>query len=407
MEKTEPNLREAVERVMRMMAIPGCSGEEGQIMRFITDELRIAGLPHSAMRFDPVHQRCGIGEVGALVVKLPGTAGRTREPRRMLMAHVDTVPLCSGCKPVIRGRRGNRGQWIRSANPATALGADNRSGATAILTAALTILRNKLPHPPLIFLWTVQEEVGLRGVRHLSLAPLGRPALAFNFDGSTPLRLTIGATGGYRVKIDVEGLASHAGMHPELGVSAITVAALAIADLQRRGWLGLVKKGGGRGNNRTGTANVGVIQGGKATNVVTSHVGLAAEVRSHDRQFRKTMLRHVIHAFKKAAGQVKNVAGVSGKVLFDAHLDYESFRLKPTEPCVRAAQQTIRQVTGRAAELTIINGGLDANWMSARGIPTVSLGAGGHGAHTVDETLNIREFQQACRIATRLGVGNF
>ncbi len=387
-------MKTSIDRVMKMMAIPGRSGEEGPIMRFIMDELAGAGLPKSAMRFDPVHRRCGIGEIGALVVKLSGATGRTREPRRLLMAHVDTVPLCVGCKPV------RRGGWIRSANSATALGSDNRSGAAAVLTAAATILKDKLPHPPLTFPWTVQEEVGLRGVRHMSIAPLGKPVLAFNFDGSTPARLTIGATGAYRMMIEVQGIASHAGMHPELGASAINITALAISELHKGGWLGLVKKG-----NRSGTANVGVIQGGEATNVITPCVTLRAEVRSHDKRFRAVMLKQVTSAFEKAARQVRNVAGSTGKVRFDIQHDYESFRLKENDACVREAAGAVRSVIGREPELVVVNGGLDANWMTERGIPTVSLGAGGHGAHTVDEALNIKEFEQACGIALCLAGG--
>ena len=102
-----------------------------------------------------------------------------------------------------------------------------------VLFAALEVLRRGLPHPPLDFLWTVQEEIGLYGARYGSLGLLGKPALAFNFDGGTIDKVAIGATGGYRMHIHVTGLASHAGVAPEEGISAITMAALAIARLHR------------------------------------------------------------------------------------------------------------------------------------------------------------------------------
>jgi len=141
--------------LMRMLAIPGPSGHERKIIEFIASRLRRGGVPGSAIITDSAHRRSPLGgEIGNLIVKLPGTV---RQPRRMLVAHVDTVPICVGAKPV------RRGGWIESAKANTGLGADNRSGAAVILSAVLHILKHKLPHPPLTLLFTVQEEVGLRG----------------------------------------------------------------------------------------------------------------------------------------------------------------------------------------------------------------------------------------------------
>ena len=121
-------------------------------------------MPASRLRHDSAARRGPFGgEVGNLILKLPGTM---KGPRRLLMAHIDTVPICVGSRPVRRGRR------VVSANPATGLGADNRSGAAAILLTALEIVRRQLPHPPLTFLWTVQEEVGLVGARYVDMAKL-------------------------------------------------------------------------------------------------------------------------------------------------------------------------------------------------------------------------------------------
>ncbi len=149
------------------------------------------------------------------------------------------------------------------------------------MSTALAILRHHLPHPPLTFFWPIQEEIGLYGARHADVKLLGNPKLAFNWDGGTAEKLSVGATGGYRMEIEVEGLASHAGSAPELGVSAIAIASLAISRLHEEGWHGQIVKG-----KRRGTSNVGVIRGGEATNVVTERVQLKAEARSHDPKFR-------------------------------------------------------------------------------------------------------------------------
>lgn len=388
MNTAEPDLAAAIALVTEMMAIPGQSGEEQAIVDYVLKALREAGLPDSAVKFDTAHRRSPYGgQVGNMIIKLPGTV---RAPRRMLMAHLDTVPICVGCKPVRKGDR------IVSALPNTGLGADDRAGSAVVLTAALEILRNKLPHPPLTLLLCVQEEVGLQGVRNISIGALGKPQLVFNFDGGAATKLTIGATGCYRLAIEIAGIASHAGVAPQDGVSAVTIASLAIARLHENGWLGKVEKG-----QRTGTSNVGVVQAGNATNVVTPHASLLAEARSHNPAFRKKLLQAICDEFEKAAKSVKNAAGQTGSVKFESRLDYESYKLSKSEPCVKEAAEAIRSL-GKVPEFAIANGGLDPNWMVAYGFPTASMGAGQENFHTVNEALNIEEFSLACRIGLRL-----
>lgn len=379
---------EALKLVMDMMAIPGRPGEEAGIMDFIRGKLLDAGLPASALTTDDAHRRSPLGgQVGNLIVKLPGTV---RGPRRMISAHVDTVPICVGSRPV------RRGKLVVNANKKAGLGGDDRAGAAVVLAAALDIVRHNLPHAPLTFLWTIEEEAGLLGARHVRVAKLGKPQLAFNFDGGSPAILKIGATGGYRMTIEIEGLASHAGNRPEEGVSAIAIASVAIADLVKNGWHGLIQKDG-----KTGTSNVGVIAGGEATNVVTDHVRLRAEARSHDPKFRERIVKEIEAAFKRAAGAIRNTAGKCGRVVIDGQFDYEAFRLAVDEPCVVAASSAV-EAEGLTPKLGITNGGLDANWLTAHGIPTVTLGCGQRNIHTTTEELDIAEFQQARRIALRL-----
>jgi tripeptide aminopeptidase len=303
------------------------------------------------------------------------------------------VPICVGSRPVLKNG------FVESADPKTGLGADDRAGAAVVLCTALELVERKLPHPPITFLWTVQEEIGLYGARHVRLSQLGRPRLAFNFDGGSPYKLTIGATGGYRLKITIEGIASHAGGAPEQGVSAIAIAAHAIADLDRRGWHGAIEKG-----KQRGTSNVGVIQGGAATNVVTDHVEIRAEARSHSTSFRRRIVREIENAFHTAAASVKNVFDDAGKAVIEGRLDYESFKLSHKEPCVLVADAAVRSIGGEPVPF-VCDGGLDANWMTVHGIPTVTLGCGQLFQHTVREKLDVAAFLDACRIGLRLATG--
>jgi len=384
----EPDLASSLGLVMQLLEIPGLSGREGLVSEYIQTKLLEAGASAGAIRSDNAHKKTPIkGDVGNLIFKLPGTRPG---PRRLLMAHMDTVPICLGARPV------RRGQWIESADKRTGLGADDRAGVAVVLGTALEILRRDLPHPPLTFFWPVQEEVGLHGVRHAQVGLLGKPKLAFNWDGGAADKITVGATGGYRMAIQAEGLASHAGNAPEHGVSAIAIAGLAIADLVRGGWHGDIRQG-----EKLGTSNIGAIHGGEATNVVTDHLDLKAEARSHDPKFRLQIVRAIESAFKQAAKSVRSSSGVTGKVTFDGQLDYESFRLADDEPCVLAAEVAIRSI-GVEPFRAISNGGLDANWLTAHGIPTVTLGCGQSQVHTTSEKLDIAAFEQACRIGLRI-----
>ncbi len=379
---------QALDLVMRLMAVPGKSGEEGGVVELIRKELKKAGADLSQVRTDDTPKRSPLGgQVGNLVFTLPGTLPA---PRRMLMAHMDTVPLCVGSRPV------RKGAFVHSADKATGLGADDRAGCAVLLNTAVEILRRRLPHPPLTFFWPVQEEVGLFGAHHGDLSLLGKPKLAFNWDGGPAEKLTIGATGAFRMQITVHGLAAHAGNCPERGVSAVTIASLAIADLHQSGWLGLVMRDGTRG-----TSNVGVVHGGAATNVITDRLDLRAECRSHDPKFRKEILAAFRAAFEKAAASVSSTSGKAGKVKFEQRLDYDSFLLADDEPCVLEAERAVAAV-GLAPIRAVSNGGLDANWLSARGIPTVTLGCGQQNVHTVSEQLDVKAFLNACRIGLQL-----
>jgi len=308
----------------------------------------------------------------------------------MLMAHIDTVPICVGCKPVVKGK------LIRSADPTTGLGGDDRAGAAVLLATLLDIVKQNLSHPPLTFLWCVQEEIGLFGARHVDVKKLGAPAMAFNFDGSKPSNVTIGATGAYRMNIRIEGIPAHAGVHPEDGVSAITIASLAIAQLHQEGWLGLIEK-----RSQRGTSNVGIIHAGNATNVITELATLRAEMRSHDQKFRKQILTAYQNAFKSAAKSLTNAKGKRGKVAFEVSLDYDSFALTTDEPAVTLATSALT-ACDLTPNFTISNGGLDANWMTKHSIPTVSFGCGQHDIHTNNEYLDLPEFFKGCEIAGHL-----
>jgi tripeptide aminopeptidase len=384
----EPNLDRALALAMELMAVPGPSCQEGAITEVVRAKLLSAGAPATTITTDTAHKRSPAGgETGNLIVKLPGTF---RAPRRMLMAHLDTVPLCVGCVPE------RRDKYIESANPETGLGADNRSGVAAVLTAATEILEHNLPHPPLTFLFTVQEELGLFGSRFVQTSKLGRPAMAWNWDGRGPHRITLAATGGETIDIRVHGIASHAGGAPERGASAIAIAARAIDNLVQNGWHGEIQRG-----RSYGTCNFGTIRGGEATNVVPDLVEIKAECRSYDKRLRERIVKEIRRAFDWAAKSIRTNKGECGRVEIAADTEYESFKLSPKSSSVRVAETAIRSL-GMEPELLTTQSALDANWINFHGIPTATLGAGQVLGHTKEECLDIAQFEMGCRVALRL-----
>src|SRR5216683_1249617 len=325
---------EAIARLMRFLAVPGVTGHEKAIGQDVVDTLIEAKVPRQAIVFDDANKEIPLPtETGNLIVNLPGTRSGAR---RMFMTHLDTVPLCAGAEPI---RKGNR---IVAAGP-TALGGDNRTGVACLVNLAATLIERQLSHPPLTLLFTVREESGLWGARFVKPSDLGHPVEAYNVDGRSASEFTVGAVGADRWEVEILGRASHAGVHPEQGISATMVAALAMQHIHKAGWFGLIHQ-----NGKRGTSNVGVFGGkdgqsaGEATNVVTDYALIKGESRSHDSRFVKKITAAYKEAFRRAAGQVRDDRGRAAKVRFQSRLDYYPFRLDDDAPVVRHALAAAR-----------------------------------------------------------------
>ena len=226
----------------------------------------------------------------------------------------------------------------------------------------------------------------------MELDRLGNPEIGFNIDSGAPHVVIIGATGADRWQVDVHGKSSHAGVHPEHGISAALIASRAVADVAARGFFGKIELPAG-----SGTSNIGRMAGGEASNQVTDHVFVSGESRSHDKAFLSRITAAWRDAFEQAARSVTSSAGQCGRIEFRAETDYEAFEMPKDSPPVELAAERVRAVLGVEAEYLVANGGLDANYLNAKGLPTVTLGAGQHNPHTVDEYVDVQEYLDGCR----------
>lgn len=385
--------KEAEARLLRFLAVEGITGQEAAIAQEVVQALVEGGVPRRAIRFDTAHEQIPLPTPeGNLIVQLPGTRPG---PRRLFMTHLDTVPLCAGAKPVRQ-----KGRIVPAGK--TALGGDNRTGVAVLVTLAATLLRQKLPHPPLTLLFTVREESGLWGARFVDRDMLGEPVEGYNVDGRSAEEITIGAVGAERWEVEIFGRAAHAGAHPEQGISATAAAALGLARVVEKGWFGKVARDG-----KQGTSNVGSFGGhdgksaGDATNVVTDYVHIRGEARSHERRFIRTITRAYQAAFQQAAAEVRDHRGRKARVRFQSRLDYYPFRMKSSTPVVRHALDAGARI-GLKPDLRISNGGLDANWLVRHGIPTITFGAGQNNIHTIEEYVDLAAFADGCRLALSL-----
>lgn len=381
------NTLQAEKNLFELLKIPGLSGRERPVADYLRSALRAAGCEPDWIMEDDAHTRIPRDfEMGNLIVKLPGTL---TGPRLMFSGHMDTVPLVRGVQPQKEGNR------IVSQGD-TALGADNRTACAAMLTLVQTLLQHQLPHPPITLLFTVGEEIGLFGAKEVNPEDLGHPALGFNIDSGDPCRAIIGAIGAHRWQVEIKGISAHAGVHPEHGVSAALIAARAIAAIAEKGYFGLIEKDG-----KAGTSNVGVIQGGEASNQVTDLVKVTGESRSHDPEFLMEITRVIQTCFEEAAASVTNHQAKAGKIRFSYQADYHAFRMAEDHPVVQATSRALARL-GMDCKPEVTNGGLDANFLNVKGIPTVTLGAGQHNPHTVDEYADLDEYLSCCRLLLQI-----
>jgi len=380
----------ALDDLLELIPIPGPPGSESLVAAHLREKLMAMGIPETSITTDNAQDQSEYGgDMGNLIVTLDGHG---RGDRWMFSTHMDTVPGAVGTEPRIVG------DVIESGVEGKALGGDNRAGCALLLQVARSFVNLKNNHRPVTLVFFVQEEVGLVGARGMDLEKLGKPmpALCFNFDGGPPDELVTSVIGTERFNIRIEGIAAHAGARPEQGVSAATVASVAIAALERDGWNGRIQRPEGEGS-----ANIGTMEGGTGTNVTMPALHILAEARSHSPAFRQTIIDTWKAAFERACAATINEAGNHGQVTFSPGPTYEPFALPDSAPVVDAVQKAA-QHAGVETRCVVNNGGMDSNWIVAHGIPSVTLGVGQSNAHTPEEQLDLKRFRTACKIATRL-----
>lgn len=314
------------------------------------------------------------GNAGNVIGFLPGNTPGA--PTLMLSAHLDCVEPCGGVEPqLVDGVITSRG--------ATVLGGDDKSGVAAILEALRVVREQRLAHGPIQVVFTVAEEGGLNGSKHIDRSLL-KADFGYILDSSgQPGKIIICAPGQNSIKVVVRGKTAHAGLAPEQGVNAIVVAGKALAELKQ-----------GRIDPET-TANVGKISGGMATNIVPDYVEIACEARSRNEQKLDAQTKSMVETFEQV------VKAQGGQAEITVSKAYGPYVLDEAMPVVALAKQAAEAV-GLPVSLEGTGGGSDANFFNTYGIPSAVLGTGMSKVHTTDEFITEADLYNTARLVLSL-----
>jgi tripeptide aminopeptidase len=365
-----PSRDRLAELFVELVRIPSPSRGERKVADAVIGTLETLGVAvcedetAAAIKGDCGNLYCVVGEEGDT-------------PCLAIGAHLDTVTPPDCIDPVldVEGVFRNACGGI--------LGADDKVAIAALLHATELLLRSGRPFPAYELFFTVCEEQGLVGAKHLGEGSLRSP-IAVVLDSSGPVGgIVTRAPSQKIIRARFKGRAAHAGLEPELGRSAIQAAARAVAAMSL-----------GRLDGET-TANIGTIKGGVATNVVPEVCELEGECRGHDEKRLADVSAAMVDAIQQAA--VETGVDVEVNLVHEFHsfsLDEDSALVAMTKAAMSSA--------GLVPRLLTAGGGSDANVLNARGIPTVNLDAGMMRVHSAEENLALDELEKLCEVALQL-----
>jgi tripeptide aminopeptidase len=358
-----------LELFLELAALRSPSGEERAVADVVSAYVRDLGL-----EVDEDEAGAAVGStIGNLYTRLEPTAEGVPI---FLCAHLDTVPPDGSLEPVV-----DEGV-VRNAG-GTILGADDKSAVAVMLEATRRVLAENRPHAGIELLFTPKEEVGLLGAAAFDHTRL-HAQLGYVYDQAAPIgEIILGAPYSQAMQVRFHGRASHSGMYPEEGRSAIAAAARAIADLR----LGRI--------DDESTANVGTIQGGTAGNIVPEWCSFDAEARSHDERKLADLVQEMLETFAFAASLADCEVETSVKK------SYRGYRFKRDDPVVRLAATALER-SGHPPTYGLSGGAADANVFNERGLPCLNLANGMTSIHTADEHIAVDDLDAMVEVTLAL-----
>jgi tripeptide aminopeptidase len=322
------------------------------------------------------------GNVGNVIAHFSGTA--LNAAPLLLSAHMDTVVPGEGIAPIRDGD-------ILRTDGRTVLGGDDKSGVAIICEALRVIKETRLPCSDVDVVFTICEEAGLIGAKCLDVSKL-RARTGLVLDSDSVGFLFTKAPAANRMEFRVHGLEAHAGVCPEKGINAIQVASEGIAQMSL-----------GRIDHET-TANIGVVEGGMAVNIVPNQVILRGEARSHSEEKLDRQTEHMRRCLEQAAA--RHVLELDGKrhtakVESKIERDYDRMVVPDSAPIVKLVHAAAKNLSLEVKTLAT-GGGCDANVLNQKGLVVANLSTGMREIHTVNEWLDLNDLHLSARIVLEI-----
>ena len=372
------NKKRLAETFLTLVSIDSPSREEGAMAAHVKN---IFSVELGADVFEDLSSNETGSQCGNVIARM---RGKESVPPLFFNAHLDTVEPGRGVEPVLED-----GVFRSRSN--TVLGGDDKAAVAILIEVARLLKERNMEHGTLEFLFTVCEEIGLLGAKALDVSLLEARS-GYALDSTDTGTLINQAPAAIRFNIRVKGRAAHAGINPENGINAIQIASTALSQVS----LGQV--------DEDTTTNVGIIQGGNATNIVPDTVDIQGEVRSHDpdrlRQVQDAILgtfhRVIMEERKRRqeAGERLDLPAVQTEVMDD----YPMMCVAPDHPLVVTAFEAADALGGRPLCLERTGGGSDANVLNGKGIATVIMGIGMQKVHTIDEYISLDDMVQTAEL---------
>lgn len=357
------NEQRLLDEFFELVQIDSETKHEGTIVTILKEKMEALGFD---VIEDDTKVETGHG-AGSLIATLKGTVEEA-DPI-YFTCHMDTVVPGKGIKPELR-----EDGYIYS-DGTTILGADDKAGIAALFEMAKVLKESGMPHGDIQFIITAGEESGLVGAKAMDASLLkAKYGYAVDSDGKVGGIVTAAP---YQAKLwtTIHGKTAHAGVAPEKGVSAITIAAKSVAAMSL-----------GRIDSET-TANIGRFEGGQATNIVCDEVKILAEARSINETKLNKQTAHMMETFEKTA------AAMGGHAETDLQLMYPGFSFSEEDEVVQTAMHAISNI-GRTPKLMTSGGGSDGNVFNGAGVPTVTLSVGYEEIHTKNERMPREELNK-------------
>ncbi|KRE54309.1 M20/M25/M40 family metallo-hydrolase [Paenibacillus sp. Soil522] len=362
-----------VNEFMELVRVDSETKHEQEISRVLKQKFEALGLQISE---DDAAAKTGHG-AGNLFAIWEAEGADAAAPTIFFTCHMDTVTPGVGIKPQL-----DADGYIRS-DGTTILGADDKAGISAIFEAIRVVKEQSIPHGRIQFVITVGEESGLLGARALDASKL-EAKFGYALDSNGAIGdIAVAAPTQAKVTIKMYGRSAHAGVNPEDGISAIQVAAKAIARMRL-----------GRIDNET-TANIGRFEGGGATNIVCDFVKLDAEARS----IVQHKLDNQIEAMRKAVESAAEEFGARGEL--ESEIIYPAYQYDDEDSVVQLAKKAIAAI-GRTPRTFHSGGGSDANIFNGLGIPTVNLAVGYEHIHTTKEQIKVEDLVKTTELVVEI-----